>query len=70
MAMRLFTREEFEKYLRDNLGLTETENKTRTSSAWETADGNYILVPILEGDGLYPDHLLDKIYEQIDKFKK
>lgn len=68
MAMRLFTRAEFEEHLTNVLGLENTGEKTDTASAWKTASGRVILVPDLE-DEMNPDYLLDDVYEQVQRIE-
>jgi len=68
MAMRLFTREEFEDHLSSQLNLTKTDLHTATADIWQTQSGVSILVPNLDSQGI-PDYLLDEIYQQIGKIE-
>lgn len=47
MAMRLYTREEFEAELKDKWKLEPTNERTATTRAWTTPRGRFILVPVL-----------------------
>ena len=68
MAMRLYTKAEFEDHLTKVLGLENTGNKTDTASAWKTLSGKVILVPDLEHEK-NPDYLLDDVYRQIQRIE-
>lgn len=70
MAMRLYTREEFEAELREKWGLKPTDHATKTTRAWITPNGDHLLVPVFPDGDRYPDHLLDKIVQQIETFGK
>lgn len=65
MAMRLFTKEEFEDRLRNVSKLTKTDERTDTTEIWVTEGGHHISVPILDDDKSYPDYILDEIYFQL-----
>ena len=60
MAMRLYTKKEFEGEL-GKLGLSKTDYSTDTTYAWRTKDGKHIPVPLLPRGQRYPDYILDKI---------
>ena len=64
MAMRLFTREEFQNELR-RAGLEPTESTTRTGRLWRTKDGQFISVP--EHTNTYPDSVLESLLRQIGR---
>lgn len=70
MAMRLYTKDDFESHLNEKLGLTKTEYKTDTTEIWVTASGCHVTVPVLEEDDVYPDYLLNEIYKQVDAIEK
>jgi hypothetical protein len=69
MAMRLFSKDEFEAYLRDNLSLTKTDQRVSSAVIWKIKDGQFILVPELDDGDRYPDYLLNDIYLQIQRSK-
>ena len=70
MAMRLYSREDFESHLKENLGLTKTEHTTDTTEVWVTASGCHVTVPVLEKDELYPDFLFNDIYNQVEAIER
>lgn len=65
MAMRLYTRDELEEELRAKWRLRKTDHRTDTTVAWQTPAGKFVLVPVFDHDGRYPDHIVDKIAEQL-----
>lgn len=72
MAARLYTKEEFEKELREQLGLTPTDTTTATSRFWKTAKGRYVPVPSAgnqypEIGERYPDSWMAQIYVEIQR---
>ncbi len=69
MAMRLFSKDEFEAYLRDNLNLTKTDQRVPSAFIWKTDGGQHIFVPELDDEDRYPDYLLNDIYLQIQRIK-
>ena len=66
--MRLFTRQEFEKFLIAQWGLEKTDEKTATTQVWRTQTGQAILVPIITGRN-NPDYLLDEVQKQIARIE-
>ena len=64
MAMRRYTKREFEAELRQ-LGLTSTNHLHGTFRIWKTQKGGHISVPILPTRERYPDHILDEVIRQI-----
>lgn len=72
MALRLYTKEEFETELREQLGLDRTETVTDTSRVWKTKKGFHVLVPlsgieIPEQGERYPDSWLAGIYKEVTR---
>lgn len=68
MAMRLYTREEFEDELREKWGLTLTDECLETARIWRTKSGNHVTVPLLPAGEAYPDYFLNEIERQLDSF--
>lgn len=64
MAMRLYSRREFKKALRDN-GLRRTEYRSKEYVLWEAENG--LLVPVDESLDQYSDARLDEILKQVDR---
>ena len=64
MALRLYTREEYEEELRHTVGLRPAGMQTRTLEAWLTPEGNTILLRVLPDGGLYPHYMVGKAAEQ------
>ena len=64
MAMRLFSREDFQKELR-RAGLEPTDFVTQTGRLWETKDGQFISVP--EHTDIYPDSVLEDLLRQVGR---
>ncbi|MDH5573261.1 MAG: hypothetical protein OEY89_15980 [Gammaproteobacteria bacterium] len=69
MAMRLFSKAEFEQHIQKQWGLTPTEIVTKTTKLWKTSDGLYISIPNLKKAETYPDYLLDVVISQIKEIK-
>ena len=69
MAMRLFTKKEFEEHLRNQLDLEPTGEKTSTTHVWKTKTGYYVLVPVMPRGERYPDYLLNDIYKQVSRIE-
>lgn len=72
MALRLYTKEEFEVELRARLGLVQTGKMTATTEAWKMKDGKAVLVPtrgvnIPDLGERFPDSYFATIYEQIER---
>lgn len=72
MALRLYTRVEFEKALQNELGMTPTEEYTELTRAWKTRKGHFITVPknginVLEQGERFPDNWLAEIYKQVER---
>lgn len=65
MAMRLYTRDEFEEELVQKWNLTPTEERTETTRFWMTPNGKHISVPILPGGTRYPDYYIDEIERRL-----
>ena len=63
MAMRRYTKAEFEAELTQKWKLQPTGEGTATTRAWKTPRGRHILVPVLPHGEAYPDYLLDRIVE-------
>lgn len=61
MAMRTFFRHELEDILR-TCGLKKTRMMTEDHRLWETEDGDYFPIPILDN---YPEYLVDDILQKI-----
>jgi len=71
MALRLFTKEEFEQELKEKLELTPTDECTDTACAWKTKSDRSVLVPIsgieLPDIGeMFPDNWVAEIIGQIE----
>ena len=64
MAMRLYTKEEFEAELREKWDLIPTSEKFKTYRIWKTRKGHFLTVPILPAGERYPDYFLDTVLEQ------
>ena len=64
MAMRLFSRDEFQNELR-RAGLEPTDFTTRTGRLWKTKGGQFISVP--EHAGTYPDSILEDLLRQVGR---
>ena len=61
MAMRLYTRDEFEEELKKH-GLQKTEFVTDTGCIWKTSDDKFIAVPNVYDDyEKIPDCVLDEL---------
>ena len=58
MAMRLFSKKEFQSEL-ERAGLEPTETLTKTGRLWKTKDGLFISVP--ETEDQYPDSILESV---------
>ena len=63
MAMRLYSREEFEADIAERWGLSPTENSTASVRFWMTRGGCHISIPVLDH---YPDYWLDEVKAQIE----
>ena len=72
MALRLYTKEEFEKELRQQLGLIPTGEITEMAQAWKTKSGKVVLVP-LKGIDLpeigerFPDSWMARICLEVER---
>lgn len=64
MAMRLYSKADFEQALRD-MGLSPTPSKTERSVIWVNDDGDVYSVPY--GRDYYPDYILDEIKRHIQQ---
>lgn len=64
MAIRLYTRAEFEDELRRTVGLTSTGMQTATLEAWRTPDGNIIVLRVLPDGELYPHYMVGSAAQQ------
>lgn len=62
MAMRLFSKVEFEREL-ERAGLQRTDITTATSRLWRAPNGRHITVP--EHADHYPDSILEEILRQL-----
>ncbi len=69
MAMRLYSKDEFEEDLRVKWNLAPTDHKTNTARLWKTSDGKYVVVPELPNGERYPDYLLHEVIEQLKAVK-
>jgi len=69
MAMRLYTKAEFEAELKEKWGLTPTEQVFATFRIWRHECGGHLTVPELPRGERYPDHFLDGVIEQIERIK-
>lgn len=65
MAMRLYTKDEFEAELKEKWELVPTDQKFKTYRIWETKKGHFLTVPILPAGESYPDYFLDTVLEQL-----
>ena len=65
MALRLYTRSEFEEELRSVWDLEQTEHGTATTTIWKAQNGANISVPPLTDGELYPHCLLGDIAEHV-----
>jgi hypothetical protein len=62
MAMRLYSRDEFEADIKARWKLEKTDHATASHGFWKTPSGRFITVPVLEQ---YPDYMLDTVHEQL-----
>lgn len=72
MALRLYTKEEFETELRNHLGLVPTDSVIDTARAWRTKKGRHVLVPMVgievpELGERYPDSWMAKIHLEVER---
>jgi hypothetical protein len=67
MAMRRYSRAEFESELSKKWQLEPTEHRTDTTIAWHTPKGSHVLVPAFQDAEQYPDHILNLIEDQLEK---
>ena len=72
MAMRLYTKQEFEDELRRKLGLTPTDHLTATNRYWKTKSGKFVPVPLVGNDitelgERYPDSWMAQIYLEVQR---
>ncbi|HJX10496.1 MAG TPA: hypothetical protein VJ733_08335 [Candidatus Binatia bacterium] len=72
MALRLYTKEEFENELRQQLGLTPTGEITDVTQAWKTRCGRVVLVPLKGIDvpelgERFPDSWMARIYLEVER---
>ena len=67
MAMRLYTRTEFEKELRTKWKLEPTEHQAAMFTIWKTPKGKHVMVPTLPKGTRYPDFYVDEIVEQLKR---
>lgn len=65
MALRVYTREEFEAELKNTLGLHLVAEQTSTIEEWRTPKGHPILVRRLPDDELYPHFMVGKIAAKV-----
>lgn len=66
MALRLFSKEEFEQELKESWNLSPTNEGGDTFTLWHTSKGHYITVPKLPESERYPDYVLDGIIKQLE----
>ena len=74
MALRLYTKEEFQKELSDSLKLSPTDETVGGARAWATNTGKHVLVPenginVPELGERFPDNWMAEIYTQVEKLE-
>ena len=69
MAMRLYSKQEFEAELREKYRLKPTHHHTATTRAWVTEEGDHLLVPSFTDDDRIPDHVIDRVVNEILAFQ-
>lgn len=62
MAMRLYSRAEFEADIAERWKLKKSEHATANHSFWKTPSGRFITVPLLDR---YPDYMLETVHDQL-----
>ena len=65
MAFRLYTREEFERELRETLGLRCIGPENATMERWMTTGGRLLLIRILPDGEMYPHFMVGSIANQV-----
>lgn len=64
-AMRLYTKEAFEKELKDTYHLTLSDERVDDARLWKTENDCYIAVTELPEGESYPDYYLDIIVKHL-----
>ena len=72
MALRLYTKAEFESELRNKHGLTPTEIVTGTTKLWKNKAGKHVSIPmkgidIPEQGEKFPDDWMAAIYKELER---
>jgi hypothetical protein len=72
MALRLYTKAEFEAELHDRLGLTSTDTVTGTARLWKNKAGKHVTVPmngvsVPELGERYPDDWMALIDRELER---
>ena len=62
MAMRLYTKDEFEADIKQRWNIEPTDKRSSTAKLWKTQNGKYITIPELDQ---YPDYWLDVVRDNI-----
>jgi len=70
MALRIYTKEEFELELRSLWGLEPTDSTTQKTRFWKTPEGKFLTVPEFEDGDPYPHFLFGEIVNQINDLKQ
>lgn len=65
MDLKYYGRNEFERILTDEFGLTKTDERTKTWRFWRTRGGKLLMVPEAPENDRYGDYVLDEIIRRL-----
>lgn len=66
VAMRRYSKEDFEKELKEVCHLTYTDQTVGNTRLWKTKNDRYVTVTEDPAGGFYPDSYLDEIIKQVE----
>lgn len=68
MALRRYTRAEFEEELQSKWNLTPTDVRTATAMIWRTPNGQHLSVPCTPDDeGRIPGYYIDLVAQRLNE---